>query len=111
MNYTPFSRYDGVFTGSDGKIVEGACWAHARRRFFNAQSSSPVEASLILPMIRRLSEVEDRARPLDDNARRAPRQAEGMPILERLKVDLDRLSSKLLPKSALAQAITNALDQ
>jgi transposase len=106
-----FSGYDGIFTGSDGRIVEVACWAHARRKFFDARSSSPAEASLILEIIRRLYEVEDRARPLDDAARRDLRQAEAVPILERLRAELDRLSAKLLPKSALAQAVTYALNQ
>ncbi len=99
-----FSGYDGIYAGSGGQIVEVACWAHARRKFFEARSSSPAEASLILEMIRRLYEVEDRARPLDDAARRAMRQTEAVPILERLRQELDRLSSWLLPKSALALA-------
>jgi transposase len=106
-----FSGYDGIYTGSDGQILEVACWAHARRNFFEARSSSPAEAALILQMIRRLYDVEDRARPLDDDARRAMRQAEAVPVLERLRQELDRLSSRLLPKSALAQAITYALNQ
>jgi transposase len=106
-----FSGYDGIYTGSDGQIMEVACWAHARRKFFDARSSSPAEASLILEMIRRLYDVEDRARPLDDAARRELRQTEAVPILERLRKELDRLSSKLLPKSGLAQAVTYALNQ
>jgi transposase len=106
-----FSGYDGIYTGSDGQIIEVACWAHARRKFFEARSSSPAEASLILEMIRRLYGVEDRARPLDDAGRRAMRQSEAVPILERLRAELDRLSTKLLPKSALAQAVTYALNQ
>jgi transposase len=106
-----FSGYDGIYMGSHGQILEVACWAHARRKFFEARSSSPAEASLILEMIRRLYQVEDRARSLDDAARRALRQAEAVPILERLREALDRLSSKLLPKSALAQAVTYALNQ
>jgi transposase len=106
-----FSGYDGIYAGSGGQIIEVACWAHARRKFFEARSSSPAEASLILQMIRRLYEVEDRARPLDDIARLALRQAESVPILERLRDELDRLSTRLLPKSALAQAMTYALNQ
>jgi transposase len=106
-----FSGYDGIYTGSDGQILEVACWAHARRKFFEARSSSPAEASLILQVIRRLYEVEDRARPLNDDARCALRQAEALPILERLRGELDRLSSRLLPKSALSQALTYALNQ
>ena len=106
-----FSGYDGIYTDSDGRIREVACWAHARRKFYEARSSSPADASLILEIIRRLYEIEDRARPLDDDARRAMRQAEAVPILERLKEELDRLSVKVLPKSGLAQAITYALNQ
>jgi transposase len=106
-----FSGYDGIYTGSDGRIVEVACWAHARRKFFDARSSSPTEASLVLEMIRRLYEVEDRARPLDNAARLALRQADAVPILERLRAELDRLSAKLLPKSALAKAVNYALNQ
>jgi transposase len=106
-----FSGYDGMYTGSDGQILEVACWAHARRKFFEARLSSPAEASLILQMIQRLYEVEDRARPLDNDARRVLRQTEAVPILERLREELDRLSSRLLPKSALAQAVTYALNQ
>jgi transposase len=106
-----FSGYDGIYAGSGGQIVEVACWAHARRKFFEARSSSPAEASLILEMIRRLYEVEDRARPLDDAARRAMRQTEAVPILERLRQELDRFSSRLLPKSALVQAVTYATNQ
>jgi transposase len=106
-----FSGYDGIYTGSDGQIIEVACWAHARRKFFETRTSSPAEASLILEMIRRLYEVEDRARPLDDAARSALRQAEAVTILERLREQLDRLSSKLLPKSGLAQAVTYTLNQ
>jgi transposase len=106
-----FSGYDGIYAGSAGKILEVACWAHARRKFFEAQSSSPAEASLIVQIIRRLYDVEDRARPLDDDARRAMRQTEAVPVLGRLREELVRLSSKLLPKSALAQAVTYALNQ
>jgi transposase len=106
-----FSGYDGIYTGSDGKIVEVACWAHARRKFFEARSSSPADASLILQMIRRLYEVEDRARPLDDAGKCAVRLAAAVPVLERLRAELDRLAGKLLPKSALAQATNYALNQ
>jgi transposase len=106
-----FKGYDGIYTGSGGQIIEVACWAHARRKFFEARSASPAEASLILQIIRRLYEVEDRARPLDDAGRLALRQVEAVPILGRLREELDRLSSRLLPKSSLAQAMTYALNQ
>jgi transposase len=106
-----FSGYDGIYWKSDGQILEVACWAHARRKFYEARSSSPVEASLIIQMIRRLYKVEDQARPLDDDARRVLRQTESVPILDRLREELNRLSADLLPKSALTKAVTYALNQ
>jgi len=106
-----FSGYDGIYAGSCGQILEVACWAHARRKFYDARSSSPAEASLITQIILRLYDVEDRARSMDDDARRALRQRESVPILERLREELNRLSLKLLPKSALAQAVGYALNQ
>jgi transposase len=87
------------------------CWAHARRKLYEARSSSPAEALLIIEMILRLYKIEDRARPLDDEARRILRQTEAVSVLDRLKDELNRLSVKLLPKSALAQAVTYALNQ
>jgi transposase len=106
-----FSGYNGIYWKSDGQVLEVACWAHARRKFYEARSTSPAEASLIIQIILRLYQVEDRARPLDDEARRVLRQTESVPILSRLREELDRLSVKLLPKSALAQAVTYALNQ
>ena len=94
-----------------GQILEVACWAHARRKFYEARSSSPAEASLIIEMILRLYKIEDRARPLDDDGRRVLRQTEAVPVLDRIEVELNRMSVKLLPKSALAQAVTYALNQ
>ncbi len=85
-----------VLGGENGGSHKGRFWV-----YIEARSSSPADASLILEIIRRLYEVEDRARPLDDDERRALRQAEAVPILERLRQELDRLSSRLLPKSGL----------
>jgi transposase len=39
------------------------------------------------------------------------RQTEAVPILDRIKDELNQLSVKLLPRSALAQAVTYALNQ
>jgi hypothetical protein len=106
-----FSGYDAIYTGSGGQILKVACWAHGHRKFYKARSSSPAEASLIIEIIRRLNEVENRARPLDNEARRVLRQTASVPILDQLQDELKRLSIKLLPKSALAQAVTYALNQ
>jgi hypothetical protein len=42
--------------------VEVACWAHARRRFYEAQSSDLMRSTVMLAYIRLLYDVEREAR-------------------------------------------------
>jgi transposase len=106
-----YGGYDGIFLGSHGTILEVACWAHARRKFFDARSSAPREANQVLELIRQLYDVEDRARDITPEQRQALRQQESVPILDRIEQYLDELSSRVLPKSALFKAITYARNQ
>jgi hypothetical protein len=106
-----FSGYDGLYLKSSGAIAEVACWAHARRKFYDLRTSFAAQTSLLLGMIARLYDVEDRARPLPAADRLAMRQAESVPVLSRLRAELDRLKAELLPKSALAGAVGYSLNQ
>ena len=106
-----YGGYDGIFLGSNGRIVEVACWAHARRKFFDARSNAPREANQVLEWIRQLYDVEDRARDLTAAERQALRQRESVPILDRIEKYLDELSPRVLPKSALGKALTYARNQ
>jgi hypothetical protein len=37
-----FGGYDGIYAGeAGGHVTEVACWAHARRKFYDARSSDP----------------------------------------------------------------------
>jgi hypothetical protein len=106
-----YGGYDGIYLGSNGTILEVACWAHARRKFYEARSSAPREANQILEWIRQLYDIEDRAREFTPEERQALRQREAVPILDRIEKYLDELSSRILPKSALGKAITYARNQ
>ncbi len=106
-----YGGYDGIFLGSNGTIVEVACWAHARRKFYDARSNAPREANQVLEWIRQLYDVEDRAREFAPEVRQALRQLESVPILDRLEKYLDEVSPRTLPKSALGKAITYARNQ
>ena len=55
-----YGGYDQIYLGSNNTILEVACWAHARRKFFDAQSSSPRDAHQILEWIRQLYDIEER---------------------------------------------------
>jgi transposase len=106
-----YGGYDGIFLGSDGGVAEVACWAHARRKFYDARSNAPREANEILEWIRQLYDIEDRAREATAEDRRALRERESVPILDRIEARLDELTKRVLPKSALGKAVTYARNQ
>ena len=78
-----YAGYDQIYLGSNNSIHEVACWAHARRKFFDARNSSPRDAHQILEWIRQLYDIEDRARELSADARRDIRAREAEPVLDR----------------------------
>jgi transposase len=106
-----YGGYDGIFLGSDGGIVEVACWAHARRKFDEARSNAPREASQVLVWAQQLYDIEDRARDLTPVERQMLRQHEAVPILDRIESYLEELSRRILPKSSLGKAVTYAKNQ
>ena len=106
-----YGGYDAIYLGSESQIVEVACWAHARRKFFDARNNYPREAQQVLEWIRQLYDIEDRARPLPIVARGELRRNEAEPVLDKLEVYLESLAFKLLPKSALAKAVNYARNQ
>lgn len=105
-----FSGYDRIYAGGD--IIEVACWAHARRKFFDAQTSHGTEVDRVLELIGRLYAVERRAKARGVSAERrlAWRQRYSCRRLVRLREELDRLSLSVLPRSPLGKAITYTLN-
>ena len=104
-----FSGYDGIYAG--GLIVEVACWAHARRKFYDTLVHYPTEAGRVLELIGSLYVVESRAKKLGvpDDRLLAWRQRFSRRRLERLRRYLDGLSVQVLPKSPLGKAISYTL--
>ena len=39
------ARYDGLYQDPERDVTEVACWAHTRRKFYEAQSSDPMRSS------------------------------------------------------------------
>ena len=106
-----YGGYDHIYLGSNEAILEVACWAHARRKFFDAIHSSPREVHQLLEWIRQLYDVEERARELSADARRTMRAAEATPVLDRLGARLAELERRALPKSVLSKAVSYARNQ
>jgi transposase len=104
-----YAGYEKLY--ATGRVSEVGCWAHARRKFFDAKTSAPIQAHEALLKIRALYEIERDAekRELKDDERRALRQEKSRPLLEAFALWLRNLRERVLPKSPLGEAITYAL--
>lgn len=102
-----WSGFEAIELRSDARIVRGACWSHARRKVFEARDNAPRQTAVLLAMIRELFDIEDRGKPLAADERRALRERESRPVLDRLRAYLDsEAMARVLPKSALGKALT-----
>lgn len=101
-----YGGYDGIFTA--GQVTEVACWAHARRKFYDAQDSDGQRAAEMLALVGELYAIEREAKEqdLDEAATLALRQARSGPVLARIKAWLDAEQEIVLPRSPMAAAIT-----
>jgi transposase len=123
-----FSGYDCIYLGeAGGHVTEVACWAHARRKFFEARTTDAATATQALAYIRLLYDVEDEAKELfrrqadGDGAiplaalRLALRQAKAVLLLAQFKAWLESRQATcggpVLPKSAMGQAVAYTLNQ
>jgi transposase len=118
-----FGGYDGIYCGeAGGAVTEVACWAHARRKFYDARTSDVTTSTQALAYIRLLYDVEDQAKQSAERAetdlvseRYRLRQESTVPRLQQFKGWLESQQAprggSVLPKSPMGQAITYALNQ
>ena len=115
-----YSGYDAIYRG--GKVTEVACWAHARRKFFDAKETDGRRSAEMLEMIRQLYAVEEEAakriallpeatREQKDEIRKELRQNRSLPMLAKIKAWLDNEIKLVLPRSPMAEAINYMLNQ
>ena len=104
-----YAGYDVVF--ARGNVVEVACWAHARRKIFEARTTDPKHADPLLGIIAALYAVEADAKGLAADERRALRDERSRPLLDRIHERLLQARGDVLPKSPMGQAVTYALNQ
>jgi transposase len=97
--------YDRIFGDEDDKATEVGCWAHARRRFFDAQVTDRDRALIGLGFIKKLYEVDHLVAKLPPARRTAERRARAGPVLDAFKQWLDAESLVVLPKAPIADAL------
>jgi hypothetical protein len=106
-----YTGYDAMFSDVPSHVVEVACWAHARSKFFDGVRSYPREAHQVLEWIRQLYDIEDRAHDLSPHARCELRAVEAIPVLDKIETYLNDLAPRALPKSTLGKAVAYARNQ
>ncbi|MFQ5620103.1 MAG: IS66 family transposase [Rhodospirillales bacterium] len=110
-----YGGYDVLFKplddGGASPRVEVGCWAHARRKFYDARLDDRRRCTEMLALIGRLYEVERDAKELDPDARCALRRERSAPVLNEIEAKLQAWSIELLPKNPVAQAVGYARAQ
>jgi transposase len=105
-----YAAYDQV---GGPKIVHAACWAHARRKFFQAVELNPEDhrAICIVAQIDELFAIDAQAREqgLSQQDRQVLRLEKSKPLLEQIKTQIQAARSDALPKSVLAKACNYTL--
>jgi transposase len=109
-----FSGYDRLYLPDPrtaaARIIEVACNAHARRKFYEARSSDALRSHQALAYYRQLYELERQAKDFSDAQRLQMRQDLSVPILDQFHRWLEAQRLEVLPKSPMAEALGYALN-
>jgi len=105
-----YSAYDHV---GGPKLVHAACWAHSRRKFFEAAKLHPADAVArrMVALMDELFGIDAQAREqqLDHAARHALRQQEARPLVGLIGEEIEAIRKDSLPASALGKAASYTL--
>lgn len=103
-----YAGFNAIY--DSGRVVEAACWAHARRKFYDLHAARP--SALTAEALRRIGElyaIEEAIRGKPPDERLAARQARARPLLDDLERWLHATLATLSRKSDTAAAILYAL--
>ncbi|ABC38960.1 TnpC protein [Burkholderia thailandensis E264] len=103
-------RYQAIY--ETGRVREAACWAHARRQFYELHAARPNALNTeALERIGALYKIEDAIRGKPPDERRAYREAHARPLLSQLHAWLTATLETLSKKSDTSRAILYALNR
>lgn len=105
-----YGGYQAIY--ETGRVAEAACWAHARRQFYELHAARPNALNTeALERIGALYKVEEQIRSKPPDERRAHRQARARPLLDQLHAWLSATLETLSRKSDTSRAILYALNR
>jgi transposase len=105
-----YGGYQAIY--ETGRVTEAACWAHARRQFYELHAARPNALNTgALERIGALYQVEELIRGKPPDERRAYRQEHARPLLDQLHAWLTATLERLSRKSDTSRAILYALNR
>ena len=116
-NFRGYLQTDGYSVyksfGKKQEITHLACWAHARREFFEAQSNDKTRAGIALTFIGKLYEAEAHCREnnLVAEQRKAYRLNHSLPVMEAFSGWLKENYTQVLPKSTIGKAMDYTMNK
>ena len=104
-----YAGYAGLY---EHGVTEAACWAHARRNFFDVHAATQSPLALeALQRIAALYEIEAAIRGRPPDARLAARNDQSAPLFNALRQWLEKTQARIPGKSELAKAIRYTLSR
>lgn len=108
-----YAGYD--FLDSQKGVIHAGCWAHARRKFFEAaqagNSKPDSKADKMLRWIKQLYQIEKKGQELPPEELLMLRQTESAQVVKKLDEWLQAEALRVLPQNLLGKAISYTLGQ
>ena len=117
-DYGGYLHVDGyeAYEKTEAKLV--GCWAHARRKFIEAEQSQPKgkpgkggRIQWAITWFQKLYRIEEEIKDKSREERYKQRQSKTQPLLEEFKAWLDKSVTQVPPKSKLGLAINYSINQ
>lgn len=111
QGYLQTDDYAGYNSAAaDSGITQLGCWAHARRKFIEAQkaggkNTKAGKADMAVSFIRQLYALEKQIAERSPEEKYQARQQQAKPILDKIRVWLDKTLHSTLPKGLLGKAL------
>jgi len=104
-----YGGYNGVVASN--QMTRAGCWAHARRKFIDAEKAAPEIAREAVEWVGKLYALEKQAKDVSVVERLQLRRQHSAPVLAQLRGRLLTWKEQLLPKHPMAEAVNYVLGQ
>ena len=113
--YSGYLQVDGYAGYQQTQATLVGCFAHARRKFIEAQKiqvkGKTGKADWAINHLRKLYRIESDIKDISPQDKQAERQAKAKPLLDQFKTWLDQSAQQVPPKSAVGKAVAYSLGQ